>query len=925
MANLGNSKIKDTYQLLLQTDASGNLQKLDGTTPSPFIFNSGFTYNVGTIADGYVLISDGSGNASWGPVTFSGDVYISGGTIEGNTIKLNASSGGTISIPGLSWSANTNGSISNSPRNKNVGIGTPTPNEKLTVVGDISGSTDLHIGGDMYSGSTNLLDMFAKSGITNQDVYWSASTGGISNIDLTGNVGIGTSTPNEKLTVVGDISGTSEVHVGTTLNIQPNNFLKVGGNNMTYYQNTQAFFYQDLKMYDNKKLLLGTDGDMQIYFNGTNSFIDNNQGYLWIQSETLYLGDNTSNVTVQDNLTVNDNLLVNTDNLYVDATNQRVGIKTLSPDYIFTISGGSGFVPYDLQGGSAQFVNNQNRVLFGSGADTNGLTAGDFLQVTTGGVVYTVEIDSVDNASNITLTDNFAGASDTVSSLLFQGGSLSSDIFKVYAGTSPSFQITGTSIMSGTTDLLDIFAGTNIMTTTPIISATTITAAGDINVSGNTEIKGTLSVSGTTYVDDQVNADSFNATTITTGYKLNSIGVLRTSGGVIQVGAGGQSLNLMGSTTLTATTSMSTPLISATTMTLRNHLGVSGTTSSITLSATNLTSAGNVNISGTTNTTGTVTVGKDDTGHDVKFYGATSGRYLLWDESDDALKLTDNTKLKIGDSGDLEIYHDGSNSYIDDAGTGTLKYRSGTQTFSNADSTKTMAVFNASNSVDLNYNNSKKFETTNTGVEITGEAYATTQVSSPIVSGTNITAAGNVNISGTTNFDGNITYPNARFFVQTTGAIKLLASNNWAGFNRTTGGLDSSGFWNVDTGSGTIGTAYNYYGSYRNTFFTVPYACKLTRMVIQGANTTNSEVGQDWNIHLAKSPVVDGSDSISWAAVTGVTKTLPDNRDKRFIYDIPIDQNCAQFDTFLLAFQGTNSADTWLSMNVILEFEYTLT
>jgi hypothetical protein len=236
-----------------------------------------------------------------------------------------------------------------------------------------------------------------------------------------------------------------------------------------------------------------------------------------------------------------------------------------------------------------------------------------------------------------------------------------------------------------------------------------------------------------------------------------------------------------------------------------------------------------------------------------------------------------------------------------------------------------MAVFNAANSVDLHYDNDKKFETTNTGVDITGELYATTKVSSPTVSGTNITAAGNVNISGTTNFDGNITYPNARFFAQTTGAIKLLASNNWAGFNRTTGGLDSSGFWNVDTGSGTIGTAYNYYGSYRNTFFTVPYACKLTRMVIQGANTTNSQVGQDWNIHLAKSPVVDDSDSISWAAVTGVTKTLPDNRDKRFIYDIPIDQNCSQFDTFFLAFQGTNSADTWLSMNVILEFEYTLT
>jgi len=29
---------------------------------------------------------------------------------------------------------------------------------------------------------------------------------------------------------------------------------------------------------------------------------------------------------------------------------------------------------------------------------------------------------------------------------------------------------------------------------------------------------------------------------------------------------------------------------------------------------------------------GTVTVGEDDTGYDVKFFGATSGAYMLWDE-----------------------------------------------------------------------------------------------------------------------------------------------------------------------------------------------------------------------------------------------------------------------------------------------------
>ena len=36
---------------------------------------------------------------------------------------------------------------------------------------------------------------------------------------------------------------------------------------------------------------------------------------------------------------------------------------------------------------------------------------------------------------------------------------------------------------------------------------------------------------------------------------------------------------------------------------------------------------------------GTVTVGVDDTGYDVKFFGATSGAYMLWDESADDLKL----------------------------------------------------------------------------------------------------------------------------------------------------------------------------------------------------------------------------------------------------------------------------------------------
>ena len=63
-------------------------------------------------------------------------------------------------------------------------------------------------------------------------------------------------------------------------------------------------------------------------------------------------------------------------------------------------------------------------------------------------------------------------------------------------------------------------------------------------------------------------------------------------------------------------------------------------------------------------TGGGLTVGVDDTGHDVKFFGATSGSYLLWNESHDRLELTDDVKIMFGDSNDFVIHHDGSNTYL---------------------------------------------------------------------------------------------------------------------------------------------------------------------------------------------------------------------------------------------------------------------
>jgi len=93
------------------------------------------------------------------------------------------------------------------------------------------------------------------------------------------------------------------------------------------------------------------------------------------------------------------------------------------------------------------------------------------------------------------------------------------------------------------------------------------------------------------------------------------------------------------------------------------------------------------------------------------------------------IHLPDNAKITLGDAEDLQLYHDGSNSYIKDNGTGNLNYLGGTQTFQNAASSKTMMVLNSANSVDLNYNNSTKFQTTNTGVDVTGIIQASGNIS----------------------------------------------------------------------------------------------------------------------------------------------------------------------------------------------------
>ena len=130
-----------------------------------------------------------------------------------------------------------------------------------------------------------------------------------------------------------------------------------------------------------------------------------------------------------------------------------------------------------------------------------------------------------------------------------------------------------------------------------------------------------------------------------------------------------------------------------------------------------------------------IVVGQDDTGHDVKFFGATSGRYLLWDESANALtghydlKLADSREIQLGGSNDLRLYHSHPNNFIK-ANSGDLIIQSDNDDLKllaeddivlrdNDDSTNFIHCVNGG-PVRLYHNGSQRLETTGSGVTISG-------------------------------------------------------------------------------------------------------------------------------------------------------------------------------------------------------------
>jgi len=125
------------------------------------------------------------------------------------------------------------------------------------------------------------------------------------------------------------------------------------------------------------------------------------------------------------------------------------------------------------------------------------------------------------------------------------------------------------------------------------------------------------------------------------------------------------------------------------------------------------------------NITGAITSTQAELNYlDITTLGTVEASKAVTADASGDVKWGDSDKAKFGAGDDLQIYHDGSHSYIKDTGTGDLQVHAGIN-FTVKDDAGNM-MFNAQKNTGntLYYSGSTKLATTSTGIDVTGTVTA---------------------------------------------------------------------------------------------------------------------------------------------------------------------------------------------------------
>ena len=266
--------------------------------------------------------------------------------------------------------------------------------------------------------------------------------------------------------------------------------------------------------------------------------------------------------------------------------------------------------------------------------------------------------------------------------------------------------------------------------------------AGSLDISGDADIDGTLEADAMT-----LNGTAITATaTLDTGISNNNVpkftsGVadddfLRVAGTAIEGRSAAEVLSdisaapAAGSSNIVTTGALDSGSITSGFGSIDNGASAITTTGVITggtLEATTDTAAGDNAAIGYTSAEGLILTGQGSTSDITLKNDADATVFTVPTGTDDIL-FPDNAKILMGNSSDLSIYHDSSNSYISEQGTGNLNVLGTSIEFLNSAANKYYLAMTDGGSLTAYHNGSAKVATTATGCDISG--VLTTQTSS---------------------------------------------------------------------------------------------------------------------------------------------------------------------------------------------------
>ena len=563
-------------------------------------------------------------------------------------------------------------------------------------------------------------------------------------------------------------------------------------------------FAGGIDLEDNQYINIGTGNDLSIYHDGSNSYIkDNGTGFLFIQADNSIVLESTSGenyfkgdingavklyfdntekfttttdginvtgqITASSHISSSGTLLANKGVFGTDAPEQpRVIINStghitasanisasgtiIASNLSGTNTGDQDLGTYMLSANTASFAVTSSNVLFGNITASSNISASGNLignQLIIGGGTFTSASlaagggGSADNLGNHTATQDLnLGGNDiknvdhiTASGNISASGNVIAD--KVDAG-----------LVSDLSANFEIRAGQGGIATLGEINSVGLTNSSTYVGGGRMTLSGASSfISTPSYV---------SASRLISETDITASGTITASfiDAANEFKAGGKSAAALDGGILKIGSETGLPIQIGRDST--NYLTITGP---ITASS-NIYAVGNISSSATGSFsdgrfTNKVGIGTTSPGDELEVVGDISASGDIFADN---FRLVDNGQIKFGNSNDLTIKHDGTNSQIYDSGAGNLQIRTSTLQVRNESNNETMISAVQDAAVSLYYDNSLKLATTSTGVDITGQ----------------ITASGNISSSG--NVLGNYFYSNEAAALGFTGGTMYLGN-----------------------------------------------------------------------------------------------------------------------------------------------------